>query len=92
MRKKYFAFLVIILIIGALAFFYSQPNSPLNPNPASQTTQISGNQSSTTETGSYHNIPAKELNGWLSSGKDILLIDVREPSEFKIIKTLKFCD
>jgi len=82
MLKKHYLFLFIGLIIGLLALFYNQPNSPSNPNPVSKTTQTSS-LPSTIETSNYQSIKAKEFYDWLSSGKDIFLIDVREPSEFK---------
>jgi len=82
-KKHVTWFLVLILMIGALAFLYGRADSQLTPSPASQPNQSSNSQSSTTETKTYQNIPAKELNNWLNAGKDILLIDVREPSEFK---------
>lgn len=84
MGKKNVAWiLVLMLIIGALAFLYGRPDAQLTPSPASQPNQSSNSQSPTTETKTYQNISAKELNNWLNTGKDILLIDVREPSEFK---------
>lgn len=68
-KKSLTLLLIIALFLGGLTFYYGQPSF------------LGATALLNTET-RYQNVSAKELNDWLNSGKDIILIDVREPVEY----------
>lgn len=79
-RKVTFIFVASLLIFSTLVFFYGQPQTNTPTNLTAVTTEESGSQG---KTAPYQNITDKELNDLITSGKELILIDVREPDEFQ---------
>ncbi|CCO07934.1 rhodanese-like domain-containing protein [Desulforamulus hydrothermalis] len=78
MNKRNFT-LIGLAIVSLLLFSFNQLHGSLRLPLAAPTVGATAGKQKV----AYHNISAQELKQWINSGKDMLLIDVREPSEFQ---------